>query len=386
MTQDGGHVIQVASRSYNGNSSCSFPAMQDIETNTAAVGRSLVIPNISNNTAYRAKIMLVNTTSSSATIEVRIIGGNGSQVGGTISRTMAGYEMLPLVNEMRVDTYDNASIRIDVTGGSGRIMASGQTSNNVTNDPAAHIAVQAGTGFVNSPAARLLFPEVNWVSANNGGMWVTEMQIIDVSGGSTVRAYYSYGANRFGPITIWTNSGGAANSSITFSNILQTMDSLDPSAAVYSGTGGSLELLTQDGGHVIQVASRSYNGNSSCTFPALQDVNDNTAAVGRSLVIPNISNNTAYRSKIMLVNTTSSSATIEVRIIGSNGSQVGGTISRTMAGYAMLPLVNEMRVDTYDNAFIRIDVTGGSGRIMASGQTSNNVTNDPAAHIAVQAQ
>ena len=386
LTQDGGHVIQVASRSYNGNSSCSFPALLDVNDNTAAVGRSLVIPNISNNTGYRSKIMLVNTTSSSAVVEVKIIGSNGSQVGSTINRTMAGYEMLPLVNELRVNTYNNAFIRIDVISGSGRIMASGQTSNNVTNDPAAHIAVQAGTGFANSPASRLLFPEVNWVGANNGGMWVTEMQIIDISGGSTVRAYYSYGANRFGPITIWTNSSGVANSSISFSNILQTMDSLDPSAAVYSGTGGSLELLTQDGGHVIQVASRSYNGNSSCSFAALLDVNDNTAAVGRSLVIPNISNNTAYRSKIMLVNTTSNSAVVEVKIIGSNGSQVGSTINRTMAGYEMLPLVNELRVNTYDNATIRMDVISGGGRIMASGQTSNNVTNDPAAHIAVQAQ
>ena len=350
------------------------------------MGRSLVIPNISNNTAYRAKIMLVNTTDSSAAVEVRIIGSNGSQVGSTISRTLAGTEMLPLVNEMRVDTYNNATIRIDVISGSGRVMASGQTTNNVTNDPAAHIAVQTGTGFANSPASRLLFPEVNWVGASNGGMWVTEMQIVDVSGGSTVQAYYSYGANRFGPITIWTNSGGAANSSITFSNILQTMDNLDPSAAVYSGTGGSLELVTQDGSHLIQVASRSYNGDSSCSFPALRDVNDNTAAVGRSLLVPNISNNTDYRAKIMLVNTTSSSATVEVRIIGSNGSQVGSTISRTMAGMEMLPLVNELRVDTYDNAAIRIDVTSGSGRVMVSGQTSNNVTNDPAAHIAVQAQ
>jgi hypothetical protein len=241
-------------------------------------------------------------------------------------------------------------------------------------------------GYYNSPSSRLLFPEVNWAAASGGGMWVTEVQIVDVSGGSIVQAYYSNGANRYGPTTIWSNSSGVANSSVTFSNILETIDSLDPSAAIYSGTGGSLELITQDGSHLIQAASRSYNGNGSGTFSALQDVDDNTAAVGRSLLVPNISNNTAYRSKLALVNTTSSSATVEVRIIGSNGIQVGSTITRTLAGNEMLPLVTEMRVDTYNNASIRIDVTSGGGRVMVSGQTTNNVSNDPAAHVAVQAQ
>jgi hypothetical protein len=199
-----------------------------------------------------------------------------------------------------------------------------------------------------------------------------------------VQGYYNSGTNRRGPFTLWTN-GGDANRSVTFSNILQTIDGLDAGAFTYYGTGGALELVTQDGSHLIQAALKGYNGNVTRTFPAFQDVEANTAAVGRDLLIPNISMNTAYRPSVALFNTTANSVTVEVRIIGSNGSQIGSTSTRTLAGYEMAGVAG-LRDNTYSNAFIGIKVTSGSGRVMASGQSANNVSNDPAAHIAVQGQ
>jgi hypothetical protein len=120
------------------------------------------------------------------------------------------------------------------------------------------------------------------------------------------------------------------------------------------------------------------------TFPAFQDVEANTAATGRDLIIPNISNDTQYRPSVALFNASSNSATVEVRIIGSNGAQIGSTSSRILAGYEMAG-VTGLRDSTYSNAFIRVSVTGGTGRVLASGQSANNTSNDPAAHVAVQA-
>jgi hypothetical protein len=45
-----------------------------------------------------------------------------------------------------------------------------------------------------------------------------------------------------------------------------------------------------------------------------------------------------------------------------------------------------LRALIYDNAKVQIQVTGGAGRVIASGQSANNASNDPAAHIAVQAR
>jgi len=382
VTQDSSHIIQAAVRSYNGNYSRTFPALADVETNTAASGRSLVVPNLSNDVNFRPSLVLFNPSASSVTATVQIIGSNGSQVGSTIPKTVAGYEMTGVAG-LRVDTYSNADVLVTVTGGSGRLIVSGQSAHNSSTDPAAHIAVQVGSGYVNSPAERLIFPEVNWAAASTGGTWISEVHISDMTGGSVVQAYYNYGTSRRGPFTLWTNAGGAG-SNTTFANILQTLQGLD-SGFTYNGTGGSLELVTQDGSHLIQAAIRSYNGNVTRTFPALQDVDDTTAAAGRDLMIPNISNDTQYRPSVALFNASSDSVTVEVRIIGSNGSQIGSTISRTLAGYEMAGVAG-LRNYTYSNAFIRVTVTGGSGRVIASGQSANNTSNDPAAHIAVQRQ
>jgi hypothetical protein len=342
-----------------------------------------MVPNMSMDTGFRPSLVLFNPSSDSVTADVQIIGSDGSQVGPTITKTVAGYEMTGVAG-LRDYTYSNADFWVTVTGGSGRLLVSGQSADNVSNDPAAHVAVRAGGADVNSPGTRLIFPEVNWASASGGGDWVSEVHITDLSGGAVVTAYYNTGTEQRGPFTLWSNGGGA-NRSVTFGNVLQTIDGLDGSAAVYYGTGGALELITQDGSHLIQAALKSYNGNVTRTFPAFQDVNANTAALGRDLVIPNISNNTQYRPSVALFNPTSDSVTVEARIIGSDGAQIGSTITLTVAGYEMAGVVG-LRNYTYSNACVRITVTGGSGRVLATGQSANNVSNDPAAHIAVQGQ
>jgi hypothetical protein len=327
-------------------------------------------------------VVLYNPSASSATVEVRIIGSNGSQVGSTINRTVAAYEQNTIVNEVRANTYSNADVTVTVTGG-GRVIASGQTAQNASNDPAAHVAVQGAGSYANSPAQKLVLPEVSWALASGSGDWVSEVHVSDLSGGAVVTAYYNTGTSRRGPFTLWTNGGGAGRST-TFGNILQTLDGLDGSAAVYYGTGGSLELVTQDGSHLIQAAVRTYNGNFSRTFPGLQDRAETSAASGRTLLVPNICNNASYRPSLILFNPSADSVTVEVRIIGSNGTQIGSTINRTLAGYEQSTIVNEVRANTYDNAKLRVQVTAGSGRVIASGQSANNASNDPAAHVAVQ--
>ncbi|MBN2232035.1 MAG: hypothetical protein JW781_04330, partial [Deltaproteobacteria bacterium] len=344
------HRIQAAIRSYNGNYSRTFPALADVDTNTAALGRPLMVPNMSMDTGYRPSLVLFNPSTDSVIADVQIIGSDGSQVGATITKTVAGYGMTG-VTGLRNYTYSNADFWVTVTGGSGRLIVSGQSANNVSNDPAAHVAVQAGAGYANSPATRLIFPEVNWASASGGGDWISEVHITDLSGGAVVTAYYNTGTSRRGPFTLWTNTGGA-NRSVTFSNVLETIESLDPEAFTYYGTGGALELITQDGSHLIQAASKSYNGNVTRTFPSFRDMEANTAALGRELLIPNINNDTQYRPSLALFNPTPDSVIVEVRIIGSNGSQVGSTINLTVAGYEMAGVAG-LRDNTYSNAFVK---------------------------------
>ncbi len=41
---------------------------------------------------------------------------------------------------------------------------------------------------------------------------------------------------------------------------------------------------------------------------------------------------------------------------------------------------------SYDNVILRVRPTSGAGSVMCFGATANNASNDPAAHLAVQAE
>lgn len=271
ITQDRSHQIQAAVRTYHGAYAMSFPALSDVAANTAEVGQSLLIPNISNNKDYRSSVVLFNPTNKPVSLEMKIISAQGAQIHSTIRRTLAGYEMNEITTQVRTEVYSNANILITPISGSGRVMVSGQITGNVTNRLVARLAMQLESGYPNSPRQRLLFPEVNWGAASGGCCGGLAVQIIDITGGSTVQVYYNNGMKRRGPFTLWKNRGGAF-SNIRYGNILQAISNLDPEFT-YLGSSGSLELITQDRSHLIQAAVIKYDSNYSRPFQVQSHVN-----------------------------------------------------------------------------------------------------------------
>jgi hypothetical protein len=59
-----------------------------------------------------------------------------------VANALAGHEQDTITGELRLYQYADAKIQIEVTSGAGRVIASGQSANNSSNDPAAHVAVQ----------------------------------------------------------------------------------------------------------------------------------------------------------------------------------------------------------------------------------------------------
>ena len=396
-TQDGAHLIHVAVREMNGNYAKTFPGLNLVDAETAGLGRNMIIPNLANNATYRTTCGFYNPTADAVTMELKLLGASGVQTGGTITRTLAGYEFtafnpfteagLPYPGS----SYDNVNLKVEPTTGSGSVMCFGATANNTSNDPAAHLAVQA-SGYDNGPSNYKILPEVIWAPATGGGTWVSDVQVVDVSGGSQVSVYYNTASGRRGPFLLWNNSGGSALSSVKYANLLQTIDGLDSGAFTYNGTVGAVEFATQDSGHLIHVAVRELNGNYAKTFPGLNLVNAETAGTGRLMIIPNLANNATYRTTCGFYNPTADAVTMELKLLGASGVQTGGTITRTLAGYeftafnpfteAGLPYPGS----SYDNVTLKVKPTTGSGSVMCFGATANNTSNDPAAHIAVQGQ
>jgi inosine/xanthosine triphosphate pyrophosphatase family protein len=393
VTQDTAHRIHVVARTLNGNYSKTFPGLNDDSSNTADLFNPMMVQNTVSNATYRTFIGCFNPSTDSVTVEFRIYGSNGIQIGNTITKTFVAkdFQSFNLFTAAGVPyptySYDNTWVEVRPVSGAGRVMVFGATANNNTNDPAAHIAVP-GQDFVNCPASYKVLPEVIWASATGGGEWVTEVQITDMTGGSGVQVYFNYGGGqRRGPLTLWTNSGGAGTSA-KYTNLLSTLQSLDSSFSYY-GKVGAVEFVTQDTAHRIHVVARTLNGNYSKTFPGLNDEISNTADLFNPMMVQNTVSNATYRTFIGCFNPSTDSVTVEFRIYGSNGIQIGNTITKTFVAkdFQSFNLFTAAGVPyptySYDNTWVEVRPVSGAGRVMVFGATANNNTNDPAAHIAV---
>jgi hypothetical protein len=252
-----------------------------------------------------------------------------------------------------------------------------------------HIAVQAQDidGY-NSPSNYQVIPEVLWAPATGGGTWMTEVQITDITGGSEVSVYYNASTgDRRGPITLFT--GSSAGVSARTGNLLATLDALDTGFDYYS-TVGTVEFVTQDADHKIQVMGRTANGSYSKTFQGLNNNDANTASADRTLMVQNLVNDDTYRTAFGGFNPTDDDVTVEFTLMDENGSTIGTSFSKTFTGreYQAFNPFTEAGVAypsySYDNAWIKVEVTAGSGQLMVYGATANNITSDPAVHRAVQ--
>jgi hypothetical protein len=279
---------------------------------------------------------------------------------------------------------------VQPVSGTGKVFCFGASANNATNDPAAHLAVQNGSVHDNGPNNLKILPEAIWAPATGGGTWVSEAQIVDVTGGSAVSVYFDYGGgSRRGPFALWTGSGAGAK--VKYANILQQLETID-SGFTYSGRVGTLEFQTQDNAHFIQVTARTLNGNYSKTFPGLNLADAETADTSRMMLIQNYTNNASYRSTCGFYNPTADAVTVEFTLLDSSGIQIGTPFSKTLVGYDFKSFspFSEAGVaypaNAYDNVILRVRPTSGTGRVVSFGASANNASNDPASHLAVQGQ
>ncbi|MCU0277221.1 MAG: hypothetical protein MUF02_10320, partial [Acidobacteria bacterium] len=254
------------------------------------------------------------------------------------SRTLAGHEFQAFnpFNQAGVsypgNSYDNVILRVRPTAGTGKVLCFGATVDNATNDPAAHVTVQGATGYDNGPGSLQILPEAIWATATGGGTWVSEVQIVDATGGSAVSVYFDYGGgSRRGPFLLWT--GTTAGTKVKYANLLETIDNLDSGVFAYYGRVGAVEFQTQDGSHNIQVTARTLNGNYSKTFPGLNLVAAETADTTREMLIQNYTNNVGYRSTSGFFNPTADAVTVEFTLLDGSGAQIGSQFSKTLAGY-----------------------------------------------------
>ncbi len=395
FTQNDGHKIHVIARTKNGDYSKTFPGLNNNADNTAGSGRVMMIQNLASNASFRTAYGGFNPTDDSITVEYELINGSGNTIGTTFTKTFTSrqYQAVNLFEEAGVpypsNSFNNAWLKITPTSGTGKLMSYGATANNVTSDPAVHMAAQfSDIGGYNSPWNYQVIPEVLWAPATGGGTWMTEVQITDITGGSEISVYFNcVTGERRGPIVLFTGSGAGVSGKTA--NLLNTLDTLDADFSYY-GKVGAVEFVTQDENHKIQVMARTSNGDYSKTFQGLNLNAANTASLERSLMVQNLVNDDTFRTALGGFNPTNESVEVEFTLISGDGSTIGTTFTKTFSGrqYQAFNPFTEAGVpypgSSYANTWIKVDVVSGSGEIMVYGATANNITSDPAVHRAVQ--
>lgn len=394
-TQDPNHKIHVIARTRNGNYSKTFPGLNHNADNTAGGSRIMMVQNLSSNNTYRTAYGGFNPTEESITVDYSLMDKNGNIIGNSFSRTFSGKQFQAFwpFKEAGIGypnySFDSIWLKITPVSGAGKIISFCATVNNMTNDPAVHLAIQAeDTGGYNSPSHYQVIPEVMWAPSSGGGAWESEVFITDVTGGSEIAIYYNtFTGVRRGPISIGTFTN--PYSSGKAKNILSLLDKIDNEFDYY-GTAGALEFTTQDENHKIHVIGRTTNGNYSKTFQGINLNNANTASAEQDLMVQNLVSNDDFRSAFGAFNATAESAEVRFTILSKSGNPIGSSFTKSFTPYrfhAFNPFVEAglpYPTYKYNEAWIKVEVISGSGQIMAFGSTTNNFTNDPAAHRGVR--
>jgi hypothetical protein len=229
------------------------------------------------------------------------------------------------------------------------------------------VTVTAGGGAT----ASLWVPVATRVSGANNSQWRTDLGLLNLQSttvsceivfksGSTTKTYIA---------------------SVPAARHVILRDVVGP--AYLNGSGsGSLEVRSAQ---AVLVTSRTYNQNANGTFGQNYDAYPSSSglASGESATLQHLTENTAYRSNIGLVNTGTVAATVTVALFdGSNGAQVGTYQVTLQPGdwkQESQPFLKKFGRNNLEAGYARVSVTAGSGGVItvASVIDNNTNSNDP---------
>jgi hypothetical protein len=236
---------------------------------------------------------------------------------------------------------------------------------------------------------KLVCPEVIWAPASGGGTWQSKLIMRDGGGGAsetTVQGfYYPYGGSQIGPFTLWDSPGSGR--SIKYTNILLTIG-VAVGENLY-GTAGTLYLYTDDGDSKFVAEVETYNGDFGKSFPAMNYTDENSANIGRPMLLQNIEKNATYRTSVGCWNGASGGYTMEVEFsIGDQYNQLlGSRFTKTISSWSFIsfdPFAEAGLSGNFDNCYLYADVKSsnpdpyGKG-LFWYGSKANNNSNDTAA-------
>jgi len=356
--------VFVTSRIYSQDSSGTFGQFLDgvDPIHGLGTGQSAVLPQLRQDAMFRSNIGMLNTSSSAANVEVRLFDGQGNEIQSftrTLQPGILRQENKPFQTIGGRNDIARGSALVQVMSGTG-VLTYGSVIDNRTQDPTT-IPMKTGSTELGSA----------WVAAAahapglQGSQWRSDLGLLNKQNSTaSVTIRFHKGSQVY---TLTKNVGAGIQKLLT--DVIGMMG--------VSGSG-SLEISSSV---PIYVTSRIYNEGSVGTFGQFLDgySPDDGIGSGREVFLPQLSENNDFRSNIGFVNTSESSAGVEVDLFDSNGNEVGSFSETLAAGESLQsnrPFSEIAHRNNIKGGVARVKVTSGSG-IIAYGSVIDNSTNDP---------
>ena len=153
---------------------------------------------------------------------------------------------------------------------------------------------------------------------------------------------------------------------------------VDVVAGLGLGGGGSLQVMSDQ---PVLASSRTYNTGEDGTFGQQIDgaSPEATARAGQVVWLPQLQQNTSFRTNIGLLNTGHVAARVRIRLYDGDGHELAAP-ERTLVPMARLQLQEPFSRlagrDDIDGGYASVTVESGGG-IIAYASVVDNSTNDP---------
>jgi len=355
--------LYVTSRTYNQATAGTFGQDYDgVEEGVGAFGGQLAyLPQLTENAAYRTNISLTNTGATNATVLVELFNGSGSKLTDyTVSLAPGEWkqENKPFLNKAGQTDMAAGYARLTVTSGTG-ILASASVIDNATNDPTT-------VPMKFAPAANVVqwLPVVSHAAGAQGSQWRTDLGLLNLG---TSAARVEIRLHTPSETQIATETLGPAGQAIL----------VDVVNRFWFTGSAALEIAADQ---PVVVSSRTYNQGTVGTLgqdytSALQQECPGT---GEVVFLPQLIENSAYRTNIALTNTSTDSATATVELFAGNTKLTDYQVSLQPGEWAQenRPYFNKVGRTDISGGYAKVTVTQGAG-VLATASVIDNVTNDP---------
>jgi hypothetical protein len=242
------------------------------------------------------------------------------------------------------------------------------------------------------PDSMIVCPEVIWAPASGGGVWESQLSLLNFGGGSDATDVYVIYYPITGPsvnVKLWTSS--EQYQSVKFDNVLETIGTL--SGDNLYGTVGTL-LLWADDDNLITAVVQTTNGNYGKSFPAVPYADAYSANQDRYMFIQNIENNSDYRTAVGCWNGCSGGYEMEVHfaVVNENNVQIGDIFVKIIPAWGFIsfdPFAEAGITQDYDNCSLVMYVSDSNpapyekGMFWYASKVNNN-SNDTSALFAMQ--